>query len=230
MSLNKRIKGDFNIESVDDADSIAIKSQNIMIQGLDGNPAINTVTIDGHLIVTGDTNTVSSTNTEVTDTFITLNAGETGLGVSMGTAGIIIDRGAAPNGEAGIRFNEAGQEWELKNGDGLGWQPITSGTGGNDVVDDLTPQLGGSLDVNGHAITSAANGNIIIAADGTGELRINQELSLQEQLSDETPTAGYNKIYAKVAEGGGTGLFVSNNTTTDELVSKKRAIVFGIIF
>lgn len=32
-----------------------------------------------------------------------------------------------------------------------------SGTGMNDLVEDLTPQLGGDLDVNGHAITAVSN-------------------------------------------------------------------------
>jgi hypothetical protein len=36
------------------------------------------------------------------------------------------------------------------------------------VVDDTTPQLGGDLDVNSHAITSASNGNVEITPNGTG--------------------------------------------------------------
>ena len=39
-----------------------------------------------------------------------------------------------------------------------------------DLVDDTTPQLGGNLDVNGYAITSASNGNITIDPDGTGAI------------------------------------------------------------
>jgi len=38
------------------------------------------------------------------------------------------------------------------------------------LVDDLTPQLGGSLDVNGNSIVSITNGDIIIAPGGTGDL------------------------------------------------------------
>lgn len=39
----------------------------------------------------------------------------------------------------------------------------------NNVVEDLTPQLGGSLDVNGQSIVSVSNGNINVAPNGTGE-------------------------------------------------------------
>jgi hypothetical protein len=41
-------------------------------------------------------------------------------------------------------------------------------TGISDVVDDTTPQLGGSLDVNGQSIVSASNGNIPITPNGSG--------------------------------------------------------------
>ena len=39
-----------------------------------------------------------------------------------------------------------------------------------DVVSDTTPQLGGSLDVNGNSITSSSNGNITIDPAGTGAI------------------------------------------------------------
>lgn len=44
-------------------------------------------------------------------------------------------------------------------------------TGGLDnLVDDTTPQLGGSLDVNGQSIVSVSNGNIAITPNGTGSI------------------------------------------------------------
>jgi len=41
-------------------------------------------------------------------------------------------------------------------------------TGISDVVEDTTPQLGGSLDVNGQSIVSTSNGNIPITPNGSG--------------------------------------------------------------
>lgn len=43
----------------------------------------------------------------------------------------------------------------------------------SNVVEDLSPQLGGNLDVNGYSITSASNGNIQINPDGTGNIQLN---------------------------------------------------------
>ena len=42
----------------------------------------------------------------------------------------------------------------------------------NDLIEDTSPQLGGALDVNGYAITSATNGNISIVPNGTGTLTL----------------------------------------------------------
>ncbi|MEM6668565.1 MAG: hypothetical protein AAF661_05045 [Pseudomonadota bacterium] len=42
--------------------------------------------------------------------------------------------------------------------------------GSNDIVADTTPQIGGDLDVNGHAIVSVSNGNIPITPNGTGRI------------------------------------------------------------
>jgi trimeric autotransporter adhesin len=46
-----------------------------------------------------------------------------------------------------------------------------SASGGlSNVVEDTTPQLGGSLDVNGQSIVSVSNGDIAITPDGTGSI------------------------------------------------------------
>ena len=47
---------------------------------------------------------------------------------------------------------------------------ITQGI--TDLVNDTTPQLGGSLDVNGQSIVSVSNGHIQITPAGTGEIRL----------------------------------------------------------
>jgi len=56
------------------------------------------------------------------------------------------------------------------NGSDYVWVANSGGGGLADVVDDTTPQLGGSLDVNGNSIVSTTNGNITITPDGTGSI------------------------------------------------------------
>ena len=59
---------------------------------------------------------------------------------------------------------------------------ITSASNGTaplvNVVEDTTPQLGGSLDVNGQSIVSVSNGNITLAPNGTGKVIISSDLQI----------------------------------------------------
>lgn len=45
----------------------------------------------------------------------------------------------------------------------------------NNIVEDVTPQLGGNLDVNGKEIISASNGNVVVNPDGTGNIQLQAE-------------------------------------------------------
>lgn len=207
MSITKRIQGDYTLS------------------------ATGSVTIDSNLIVTGTSTTVSSTDTIIADKVITLNSGEVAAGVGAdGYSGIEIDRGSLNT--VALRWNEASDKWELSN-DGLTYSAIqtTAGSSGYllNVVEDTTPQLGGSLDVNGQTITSAAGGDVVITADGAGQLKLDKVISVQDQGSAPTPTSGYNKLYSATPTGGGTGLHFVNTTTNDELISRSRALVYSLM-
>jgi len=80
-------------------------------------------------------------------------------------------------------LNVAGN-YNLPTVDGSANQAITTNGSGTlsfntvltDVVEDTTPQLGGPLDVNGQAITSASSGDITLNPDGTGEIKLGADL------------------------------------------------------
>ena len=215
MSANKRISGDYNIETID------------------GNVTLTSdVVISGNLTVTGTSTEVVSTDTSITDRVITLNNGESGAGVTGGTSGIEVDRGSSTN--ARLVYDESSDTWKLDNGSGSLVAIATSASGNvglYNVVEDTTPQLGGSLDVNGQSIISASNGNIVVAPNGTGELQLDSNaVRLLNNPSTPSSETGYNKLYAASVSSGGTGLYVVNDDASDELVSKSKAIVYGIIF
>ena len=69
----------------------------------------NDVVINADLTVTGTTTTVDSTVVTVADNIMVLNEGETGAGVSLGSAGIEIDRGTLPN--TSWVFDETTDQW-----------------------------------------------------------------------------------------------------------------------
>lgn len=54
-----------------------------------------TLTIDANFVVTGSSTNASVGNLEVSDNFIIVNNGETGAGVTVGIAGVKVDRGTA---------------------------------------------------------------------------------------------------------------------------------------
>lgn len=227
MSLIKRVKGDFVVETVDTTDKITLRPGSSSTEG---------VIIDGNLTVLGTQTSVESTDTNVVDNIITLNSGEVGLGVSAGTSGIEIDRGSSL--AAKIYFDESDDTWYVDDGSGVPTAIVTGATSIGSVVDDLTPQLGGDLDVNGFSIVSVSNGDIVLAANGTGTVIItadetffnSQDLALAIQVSDPGSTGGYNKLYAKAVGAGGTGVYFQSTTDIDEIASRKKAILYGLIF
>ena len=65
--------------------------------------------VNGDLSVNGTLTTINSEDLIITDNTITLNAGETGAGVTLGTSGILIDRGTADDTQ--WVWNEATDQW-----------------------------------------------------------------------------------------------------------------------
>ena len=211
MSQTKRVSGAYTIS----ATSVTLD---------------NDVTVSGNLTVTGTTNSVETTNTRISDNTITLNQGESGAGVTAVTSGIEIDRGSLDN--ALLVFDEVTDTFQISTDGGSSYTALATGGGGlNNVVEDTTPQLGGDLDVNGKNIVSAAsNEDIAIIPSGTGKVTIEAGLKLNDQAITPTSAAGATVLYADTASGGGTGLFFVDGSTSDELVSKSKAIVYGLIF
>ncbi len=104
------------------------------------------------------------------------------------------------------------------------WSEITTGgVGMTALADDGDPHLGGALIVAGYAITSEAAGDVVIDADTTGAVKVNHKLSLEH----ESTPASYNDIYADGIGDGGTGLYTGAD---EELVSRSKAILYGLIF
>jgi len=191
----------------------------------------NDVTVSGNLTVTGTTNSIETTNTRITDRIVTYNQGESGAGVTGQYSGIEIDRGSLANAQ--FVFDEADDKFKVSLDAGATFNNlmVTSSSGLTVVVDDTTPQLGGDLDINGFNITSAnTNQDINIIPSGTGKVTIASALKLNDQSITPSSVTGATLLYADTASGGGTGVYFVDGSTSDELVSKSKAIVYGLIF
>jgi len=136
MSTFKRISGDYTIQSVNVSDRIFINSGNVYIEG--------------NLWVTGNTQTITSTNSSITNAKITLNAG---AAVANPAGGILeVDRGST-GANVQLVWNETVQNWQVTR-DGSTYSNIATAnsSGIANVYADSSPAISANLDLRGHAV------------------------------------------------------------------------------
>jgi cytoskeletal protein CcmA (bactofilin family) len=92
----------------------------------------------------------------------------------------------------------------------------------SNVSEDSTPQLGGSLDVNGEDIVSVSNGNITLTPNGTGVVRLDGNVDIQSGLIDLKNAGAVSKIkfycessnaHAQIVQGAPHSESASNTLT-----------------
>ena len=199
--------------------------------------------VNGNLTVLGQQTTISTTDTSIFDNVITLNAGLAQTASPVGLmAGIEVNRGAGNAsevdgfaGNVALRWNESIHKWELSN-DGTTFSRIATIAAGkvylSEVIEDLTPQLGGNLDTNSNSITSTYGTNVIIAPANNLQVNSPIQLSMLSEINtNPTAIANASLLYAGPVDGGGTGVYVTHSTETNqELITKKKAILYSLIF
>jgi hypothetical protein len=94
--------------------------------------------------------------------------------------------------------------------------PVIPAAGISDLVQDTTPQLGGSLDVNGNSIVSASNGNIVIAPNGTGMTMLNN-IEYDEKIHSLGTTSG--TVAPNVTNGNVQTITLNGNLTLNAFTS-----------
>ena len=192
---------------------------NKQIFGANVTVATHTMFVDGNLIVGGNATSVTKTDLAITDNIIVLNKGETGAGVTLGLAGITVDRGSAAN--VSVEWNETYKKWTLTN-DGATFANISTstGTGAIAIVDDLTPTLGGNLNVLARSIYS---GNTTV-------VKFDNNLAISTTSVNPAAISNYNIVTAKSPESGGSGLYTTTTTnSTREIASTRKAIVYSLV-
>jgi hypothetical protein len=191
MSTYKRIKGDYTIASVGPNDNIYINS--------------GMVTINGNLQVTGNSQSIVSTNSAITDNKITLNHGLSNSSPpNSAGAAIEVDRGTAANVQ--LRWYESTQKWQITN-DGTTFSDILSSTTSvlSNVYADSAPAISANLDLRGKRIW---NSNIASQA-----------------------LVGNVSLFIGNVGTGGTGVYANNTSYTNgELINKTRSVAYSILF
>lgn len=189
MSVTKRISGDYNI--VNRADGLTT-----------GNVTITTDTffVNGNMLVGGTATSVTTTNSAITDNIITLNKGETGVGVTLIYSGIEVDRGLSANVQ--IRWNENTDLWELSN-DGTNYYAIVTSSGGGtaiaNVYADTAPTISANLNLYGHTIFDSNTG-------------------VSSNLVFGTPNEGATGVYV-----------TADQYVNEELINKTKALIYTVL-
>jgi hypothetical protein len=161
-----QVNGDYNIKSAEGGKIT-----------FDTGPAASggQVLITGNLVVEGTQTTVQATDLDVSDNIITLNAGETGAGVTLIYSGIEVDRGSQPS--ASLLYDETADTWLIANGSA----PSLN-------YDDSNIRL--------HRIytnPSTDDGDLVLIGAGTGVVKVIGTTNYEQQVTadDDIPNKRY---------------------------------------
>jgi len=110
-------------------------------------------------------------------------------------------------------------------------------TGANGITtigaepDTITISLGNNLTDINSIDTGSSNGDLILRANGTGNVVVDDTLTFSGMATDPTATV-QTTVYNKTAGGGGTGLYFRNSNigsgAVGELISKSKATALAI--
>jgi hypothetical protein len=239
------------------------------------------VIIPGDLTVQGETTSVETNNTVISDRVITLNKGELGPGVTGAdpVSGFEVDRGTGQD-KVSLLWNEDTETFELVYSSGagaelsmgtakitnLGYPVAATDAATKSYVDDQVsaistnqisqddtsvtvsdPGTPGVIDIvvdgvstaqinsggielkNGATeITTAGSDNLVLSA-GSNLIELSASSRLNYQSAVPAVDAAGVNLYAASASTG-TQLFYSNSAESGEILSKRRAILYGLIF
>ena len=181
------------------------------------------LTINADLDVVGNITYIDSSELRVTDPFITVAYDNNGAIQNMG---LVAQKSTTTY--AGLRFNTVASEWEISPAVAANGAPITayatiaSGSGTSPGAPFNSVQFNGAGTFTGNSAFTFDAGN--------AKVNITGQLVLANIVSTPATTPNVAALYNKQVGSGGTGVYVISSAVNDELVSKTKAIVFGIIF
>lgn len=162
-----QVNGDYNIKAGEGA-RITLDTGNAASGG--------SVRVTGNLVVEGETLSVAATNLNITDNIITLNAGETGAGVTLIYSGLEIDRGSLNS--ASFLFDESLGAWLI----GVGSAP---GPFNYDESNFLLRKI--------YTNSTTDDGDLTLIGTGTGVVKVFGTDNYEDQVThdDDLPNKKY---------------------------------------
>jgi hypothetical protein len=78
--------------------------------------------------------------------------------------------------------------------------------------------------------STISNTDLVLDSPGSGSVQINDNLKLPYITPDPSSDANNVKIFAKAPDVGQSGIYFVNTQYNDELISKRKALAFSILF
>jgi len=208
MPTQKRIDGDYVITTINPPDDVVVNT--------------NTLVVNGNLDVVGNLTYINVDELNIRDPFIILNSSNTSTYAS--NSGVLTHE--TDSTFAGIRYNATAGAWQLSiatDATGLTgtWNNIGV-SGGGAAGPDTSIQFNQGGIFAGNAALTFDEANAAVGLQG--------HQRFGNIGTPPTATANAVALFHNEEGSGGTGLYVKSLTVEDELVSKTKAIVFGIIF
>ena len=184
------------------------------------NNGVGTFTVNANTVFNGNvTYSVPATSTFA---FLTVAANNSGNITDMG---LIAQKG--PSTFAGLRFDTAANTWQISNAVNADGSAITSYAN----IGTSTLAIGGSNTQVQFNQNSALGASANLTFDYANNILKIQGAEVLGNIGT-SPSVPSNAValYNNTIGGGGTGVYVLSSSVDDELVSKSKAIVYGIIF
>jgi hypothetical protein len=228
MSSYKITSSDYVIRTTGSATNVTVSTGNLVV--------------DGNLVILGNTSYVD-TEIDVLNVFdpnIVLNSNLSSIDSAYGgNSGVIVNRGI--DSDTAIFWNEAVDAWQIAGNvaDGSTYSNIGTTAGTGTIVDGNQYQVPYySVSPTGKTLSPA--GNLVYTP--TGNIITTDQYSFRDTGTQSdvdgvpntpwpiTTDGNVTLAFANVSTAGGTGIFFNNGRANDELISKKKAIVYSIIF
>jgi hypothetical protein len=236
MSIVKNVSSPYIVHTINRDDPIILDAGNVII--------------NGNLTVryTAQETIIETVNTNVYDNIIQLNSGNyADPPASSLTSGVEVFRGNNRPTMQLLWFE--GSEppaWKFSEEtyDGVNYNRVfynathyNATLGGYNMANvacDPAPYIGGNLDIGNLSIFSSNTGSTRDANTWSANVRIDSNLALQKYVATTTSvTPNHITLMASNVSTGGTGLYVTadeQGIQHEELISKRRAIIYSIIF
>ena len=184
------------------------------------NNGVGTFTINANTVFNG--NVTYSVPATTTFAFLTVAANNSGNITDMG---LIAQKG--PSTFAGLRFDTAANTWQISNAVNADGSAITSYAN----IGTSSLAVGGSNTQVQFNQNSALGASANLIFDYANNILALQGVEVLGNIGT-SPSVPSNAValYNNTIGGGGTGVYVLSSSVDDELVSKSKAIVYGIIF